>query len=732
MKTVRLTMAQALVRYLSRAARRRRATASRCSPACSRSSATATSPASARRCTRTATRCRRIARTTSRRWRTRRSRSRRRSMRRRMMACTTSIGPGATNLVTAAATAHVNRLPVLLLPGDVFVSRAPDPVLQQIEDFHDGTVSANDCFRPVSRYFDRIVHPEQLLTALPRAMHVLTDAALCGPVTLALPQDVQTMAFDYPGRVLRAAAGALRRARRRATTSSPTPRPLAAQREAAADRRRRRRAVRARQRRAARVRAKRMASRSPRRRPARARCRGTTRCSSARSASPARRRRTRSPRTRTSCSPSARGCRTSRPARTRCSRRRSSSAINVNGFDALKWRALPLRRRCAPRAARRCRKRVAGWRADAAWHERARDARERLAGRRAAADRPCATAALPYDGDVIGAVQRSAADSPRDDIVVCAAGTLPGRAAQALAHVGAGRLPRRVRLLVHGLRDRRRARREDGAARPRGRRDGRRRQLPDAQLRDRDVGDARPQARRSSCSTTAATAASTGCSRRSAASRSTTCSTIACRARTARRAIDFAAHARSLGAHAEHVKTIAELEAALKRARAAERTYVVCDRHRSRAHDRRRRTVVGGRRAGGLRARRSRRRARKQYEQRTSGGRSHEREHELDETSTCGSASTRSRGATTTCRRSAARSPLETALSEGKAIGYEGFELGNKFPREPTGAARVLGAHGLALVSGWYSGRLARALGRRGDRGGRAAPATARATTARR
>ena len=120
------------------------------------------------------------------------------SMRRRMMACTTSIGPGATNLVTAAATAHVNRLPVLLLPGDVFASRAPDPVLQQVEDFHDGTVSANDCLRPVSRYFDRILHPEQLLTALPRAIHVLTDPALCGPVTLALPQDVQTMAFDCP------------------------------------------------------------------------------------------------------------------------------------------------------------------------------------------------------------------------------------------------------------------------------------------------------------------------------------------------------------------------------------------------------------------------------------------------------------------------------------------------------------------------------------------------------
>src|SRR5215470_7687777 len=118
--------------------------------------------------------------------------------RRRIMAVTTSIGPGATNLITAAALAHVNRLPVLFLPGDIFVSRAPDPVLQQVEDFHDGGVSANDCLRPVSRYFDRIVRPEQLLTALPRAIAVLTDPALCGPVTLALPQDVQTMAFDFP------------------------------------------------------------------------------------------------------------------------------------------------------------------------------------------------------------------------------------------------------------------------------------------------------------------------------------------------------------------------------------------------------------------------------------------------------------------------------------------------------------------------------------------------------
>ncbi len=118
--------------------------------------------------------------------------------RRKAMAVTSSIGPGATNMVTAAALAHVNRLPVLFLPGDAFANRRPDPVLQQVEDFEDGTVSANDCFRPVSRYFDRIMRPEQLLTALPRAMRVMTDPAACGPVTLAFAQDVQAEAHDWP------------------------------------------------------------------------------------------------------------------------------------------------------------------------------------------------------------------------------------------------------------------------------------------------------------------------------------------------------------------------------------------------------------------------------------------------------------------------------------------------------------------------------------------------------
>jgi 3D-(3,5/4)-trihydroxycyclohexane-1,2-dione acylhydrolase (decyclizing) len=120
------------------------------------------------------------------------------NFRRRFMACTSSIGPGALNMVTAAALAHVNRIPLLLLPGDVFANRLPDPVLQQVEDFGDGTVSANDCFKPVSRYFDRITRPEQIIPALRRAMQVLTDPAECGPVTLSLCQDVQAEAHDYP------------------------------------------------------------------------------------------------------------------------------------------------------------------------------------------------------------------------------------------------------------------------------------------------------------------------------------------------------------------------------------------------------------------------------------------------------------------------------------------------------------------------------------------------------
>ncbi|MCB5198943.1 3D-(3,5/4)-trihydroxycyclohexane-1,2-dione acylhydrolase (decyclizing) [Loktanella sp. TSTF-M6] len=120
------------------------------------------------------------------------------SGRRKAMAVTSSIGPGAANMVTAAALAHVNRLPVLLIPGDVFADRGPDPVLQQVEDWTDGTVTVNDIFKPVTRYFDRIMRPEQLLTALPRAFRVMTDPAECGPVCLSFCQDVQAEAYDFP------------------------------------------------------------------------------------------------------------------------------------------------------------------------------------------------------------------------------------------------------------------------------------------------------------------------------------------------------------------------------------------------------------------------------------------------------------------------------------------------------------------------------------------------------
>ncbi len=114
------------------------------------------------------------------------------------LACTSSIGPGATNMLTGAATATINRLPVLLLPGDVFARRNVAPVLQQLESSQSQDISVNDCFKPVSRYWDRIVRPEQLLTSLPEVMRVLTSPAETGAVTLALPQDVQTEAYAYP------------------------------------------------------------------------------------------------------------------------------------------------------------------------------------------------------------------------------------------------------------------------------------------------------------------------------------------------------------------------------------------------------------------------------------------------------------------------------------------------------------------------------------------------------
>lgn len=122
----------------------------------------------------------------------------RQCLRQQIFACTSSVGPGAANMITAAATATANRIPLLLLPGDVYASRQPDPVLQQIEQETDLSISTNDAFRAVSKYWDRVSRPEQLMSACINAMRVLTDPALTGAVTLCLPQDVQAEAWDYP------------------------------------------------------------------------------------------------------------------------------------------------------------------------------------------------------------------------------------------------------------------------------------------------------------------------------------------------------------------------------------------------------------------------------------------------------------------------------------------------------------------------------------------------------
>jgi len=344
--------------------------------------------------------------------------------RRRMMAVTTSIGPGATNLVTAAALAHVNRLPLLLLPGDTFVSRAPDPVLQQLEEPHDGGVSVNDCLKPVSRYFDRIVHPAQLLNALPRAIRILTDAALCGPVTLALPQDVQTMAYDYPvsfftPRVvavhapvpvadeLAAALAALRAAKRplliagggvlysgaSAALSSFAERhgiPLA---ETQAGK-----------------------SSAPWDHPFNLGAIGVT-------GSPA-------------ANELAHQADLVIAVGTRLQDFTTGSntlfgqaqvlSINVNAFDALKCNALALEAD-ARLALSALDHELGAWRADPAWSTRARTlaASWRDAVDRLTRSEPAPAGQLPYDADVIGAIQHSAPASPSTDICVCAAGTLP-------------------------------------------------------------------------------------------------------------------------------------------------------------------------------------------------------------------------------------------------------------------------------------------------------------------
>ena len=341
--------------------------------------------------------------------------------RRRMMACTTSIGPGATNLVTAAAVAHVNRLPLLLLPGDVFASRAPDPVLQQVEDFGDGLLTANDCLRPVSRYFDRITRPEQLPSAFARAMQVLTDPAGCGPVTLALCQDVQAEAYDWPQSLFAERTWIARR-------PPPDARELAQAGQLL---------------RAA-------------RRPLLV-CGGGVLYSEAGAVLGAFCERHGVPGCETQAGKSALpaghalnlggiGVTGTTAANTLAAeadvivavgtrltdfttgsaalfaRGRRIVALNVQPFDAGKQDALPLVADAREGLARLSGE-LEGWRAPNAWTERAQSARAEWLRSAASFTAPGAPAVRPSDAQVIGAVQRASQPS---DIVVCAAGGLPG------------------------------------------------------------------------------------------------------------------------------------------------------------------------------------------------------------------------------------------------------------------------------------------------------------------
>jgi len=492
-------------------------------------------------------------------------------MRRRMMACTTSIGPGATNMVTAAALAHVNRLPVLFLPGDIFASRAPDPVLQQVEDFQDATVSANDCFRPVSRYFDRIMHPEQLLSALPRAIRVLTDPALCGPVTLALPQDVQTVAWDFPESffapetILFHAPPPDEAALARAVAllrSSKQPLVIAGGGVLyglATD------ALRA----FAEAHAVPVAETQAGKgalawdHPLQQGAIGVT-------GSPA-------------ANALAREADVVLAIGTRLQDFMTGShslfpkaklvSLNVNAFDALKWRATELVADAGAGLAALSRA-LEAWRSDAAWEAGAKKRADawradiaRITGRR--------DAKLPYEGEVIGAVQRSAADSPANDIVVCAAGTLPGdlhklwrTSVPGGYHVEYGYSCMGYEI-AGGL--------------------GVKMAHPDREVVV-ILGDGSYLMLNSEIATSLLLDQKLlvvvldnhgfGCIHRlqQACGGAPFSNLFADAVQGARGApkIDFAAHAASLGAHAENVKTIPELEAALKRARAAERTSVVC------------------------------------------------------------------------------------------------------------------------------------------------------------
>ena len=344
--------------------------------------------------------------------------------RRRMMACTTSIGPGATNLLTAAALAHVNRLPVLFLPGDIFISRDPDPVLQQVENFSDGTASANDCFRPVSRYFDRIVRPSQLLTSLPRAVLTLTDPSLCGPVTLALPQDVQADAYDYPLEFFESSLVEFR-------ATPPSEEDLAGAVRAMMAARRpliiagggvlyggacealrgfaERHGVPVSETQAGK-------SSLPWNHPLQLGSVGVTGSTAANALA--------------SEADLILAVGTRLQDFTTGSNSLFSNArlvsLNVNSFDATKVRAIPLRAD-ARLGLEVLTKALSRWQAEVAWSGRAKSeaAAWRSTVDRITQRRDLDAGELAYDGEVIGAVQRSSPKSTTDDIVVCAAGTLP-------------------------------------------------------------------------------------------------------------------------------------------------------------------------------------------------------------------------------------------------------------------------------------------------------------------
>ncbi len=492
-------------------------------------------------------------------------------MRRRMMAVTTSIGPGATNLVTAAALAHVDRLPVLLLPGDVFASRAPDPVLQQVEDFADATVSANDCLRPVSRYFDRILRPEQLITALPRAIQVLTDPALCGPVTLALPQDVQAMACEYPAELFEPRAVRFRAA-------PPAEDELAA--AAAALRQAERPLV------IAGGGALYGLATGALRRFAEAHGVPVCETQAGKGALPWDH----------ALQMGAVGV-TGSPAANDLAREADlvlavgsrlqdfttgSHALfpqarliglNVQAFDAVKGRAQALQAD-ARLGLEALGARLTGWRAAEAWTARARRAgsawREAVAAITARRD-----AALPYDADVIGAVQRSSSASPSGDVVVCAGGTLPAElhklwrtSAPGGYHVEYGYSCMGYEI-AGGL--------------------GVKMARPDREVVVM-VGDGSYLMLNSEIATSVMLGVKLtvvvqdnhgyGCiARLQQACGGEPFNNMlrdCVKGQHGAPAIDFAMHARSLGALGENVKTIGELEAALARARAADRTTVIC------------------------------------------------------------------------------------------------------------------------------------------------------------